>query len=337
MIENIILITDPNNDPDDLVSFVGLANFVHQKAVSLKAVVATYGDEVIRLKRAKFAKGAFLSLGINVPVAVGCDYEQYNNIKGNGYYEEAGACKLEALGEALESSAEALLKKVYEQAEAHSLTVLINAIMPDIACFIEKYASLFIEKTKKIVVMGGYEFDEEGKVVPARNSHNLIQCYEAAQRVFETALEHNIQLVLVPKETIYEVSVDGQTFFDVLKIYQNPIAQNLFASYKMFVYRIWDSVSRGKNQHFTLERFNQVFIADGEEVFASDDVEIVFEKVRKINLYDLVSALATLEDYWKKYGAYEKIRDGLFVAKISKRSVFIDELYCLMDLIKINV
>ena len=334
--ENIILITDPNNDPDDLVSFVGLANFINEKRVSLKAVVATYGDEVIRVRRAMFAKGAFLSLGIDVPVAVGVEYARYNGIRGNGYHCEEGAYKLEELGQKIELSSEELLLEVYEKAEVGSLTVLANAILADLEVFIEKHTSLFVEKTKKIVVMGGYELDEDETLVPARNSHNLIQCYEAAWTVFETAIENMIPLILVPKETIYGVSVDGKKYFDVLKDYNNPIAKNLFASYKMFIYRIWDSVSLGKNQHFTLERFNQVFIAEGDEVFATDDVEIVFAKVRKINLYDLVSALATMESYWEEFGSFEQVKAGVFEAKILKKEAFVEELYQLIDLIKTN-
>ncbi|MFV0627406.1 MAG: hypothetical protein ACK5N8_08690 [Alphaproteobacteria bacterium] len=331
--EKIVLITDPNNDPDDLVSFVGLANFINEEKAHLKAVIATYGDKEIRLKRAKFAKGAFLSLGINAPVAVGVEYPRYNGIKGNGYYEEEGASKLEEIGQEIELSSQDLLKRVYEKAEVGSLTVLVNAIMPDLEVFIENDFELFIAKTKKIVVMGGYELDEDD-VLPAINSHNLIQCYEAAWTVFETAIDNMIPLILVPKETIYEVSVDGRKYFDVLKDYNNPIAQNLSASYKMFVYRIWDSVSRGKNQHFTLERFNQVFVAEGDEVLATDDVKIVFEKVRKINLYDLVSVLACFENYWENLGSFEQVSSGVFEAKITKKKEFVEELYLLMDLIK---
>lgn len=39
--EDVVLISDPNSDPDDLVSFVLMADFIKNKQVSLKALIIT--------------------------------------------------------------------------------------------------------------------------------------------------------------------------------------------------------------------------------------------------------------------------------------------------------
>merc|ERR1719183_743062 len=50
-----------------------------------------------------------------------------------------------------------LLGRLYEEAEVHSLTLLIVASFKDGALFLRDNEALFVQKTKEVVIMGGVE------------------------------------------------------------------------------------------------------------------------------------------------------------------------------------
>lgn len=60
----LILISDPNSDVDDLVSFVMAAVLADKGYFKLGGVVATGGEMMTRLRRAMFSKDVLSNWGI---------------------------------------------------------------------------------------------------------------------------------------------------------------------------------------------------------------------------------------------------------------------------------
>lgn len=72
--EHIIIITDPNKDPDDVIFFMIAGHLQKKQLIDIKAVITTSGDFNARRQRVLCTKGAFLSLGLEISVGVGGDY-----------------------------------------------------------------------------------------------------------------------------------------------------------------------------------------------------------------------------------------------------------------------
>ena len=74
--QDCILFSDPNKDPDDVVSFVMAKQLEMLGLARIGHVVTTLGPHDVRAERAMLTKGVFGALGMpGVGVAIGRDYE----------------------------------------------------------------------------------------------------------------------------------------------------------------------------------------------------------------------------------------------------------------------
>lgn len=333
---NVVLISDPNADVDDLVSFVTAAALADRGVLDFKAVVATTGEFAVRERRAKFTKGALLALGHHeVAVAVGEEYELHDEKHDNFYCVVKNTQELEEQGVEIDCSAQNLLQKIADEAENNSITLVINAQMSDVATFLN---SANASKIAKIVIMGGVaeELSAKGNVLPNATSYNNVVCMSAANKVYEFAQEYDIPLVMVPKETVYQAQV-GHDFYEKMTSYKNPVAGCIYDASKMFLENLWNSVKAGDFSHFDIRRFAKVFMGDdyrmsSRKLSGHDNFATVWSKVKYFNLYDAMAVIVAVDDLFANYGHWEQVLDNrkVWIAKIDDVEKFRVLLYDLM-------
>lgn len=326
---NILLITDPNTDPDDLSAFVILSGLMREGKVNLCGVVTCKGDKDIREKRAKFTSGAFNLLGFpNVPVCCGGDYPKRDLHNDDTFCRYSLVKTLVSASGKIEDNPRKFISEILEQND--DVTLVVIGPMNDAADFVRYKPELFKDKVKKIVVMGNVK-DESCRPCPM--SYNNAVCYSAAETLYKFAVDNRVKMILVPRDTVYTVQID-KTFYDVLQSRNNVIANVLAASNKMLVSVLWEDIQRGLYSHFDVRRFAKVFIGENftirsRIISAHDDFENVWNKIKYFNLYDAVTSLAVDEDLFAKGGYYEAVneKDQVYVAKISQPDVIKKILY----------
>lgn len=324
----VIMISDPNSDADDLVSFVMASTLADQRAIKIEGVIATAGDCAIRTRRAKFSKGVFKSLGcLDVKVAVGSDYEATEGGRDNFYGDcNSGKC-LEQTGQDIQTNPASLLHTVFDNAETQSVDIVINAQMNDVTEFLQSCDNLTLQKLNRIIIMGGYlPSNENGRIVPHPESYNNKVCFPAAEKLFQIAQDKNMHLVFVPKEVVYQVQIDRQ-FYDDLEKLENPVAKTISASNKVFLGHLWDGVRAGDFSHFDIRRFAKVFLGEDYKISkrmitGHDGFQVVWPLIKYLNFYDALTILAVSDAHIKPFAHFRKVLEdkNIYVMEVDNAS-----------------
>lgn len=317
--ENILLITDPNSDPDDLGCMVLLKRMIDEGKVNLSGVIACKGKAEVREHRARFAEAALSMLGLkNIPVAVGGEYQR---TLGQG---DDAFCLAKEVRQLLSKAHEVrydTLKMVEEILEKHQkLTLLIIAPMNDVADFMAAYPELSARKIEKIVIMGGCK---DGRGYPDEKPHNNAVCYEATVKVWQFATENNIPLIWVPRESVYQVQVEHD-FYDRLEKTPHLLAQVMLLSNKKLLEMLWEDIHCGGFSHFDIRRFTKVFMgANHGDIKACEDFSTVWPKIRYFNLYDAVALMVLDKEIFDKAGYLEACPESknVLIAKIKDAKI----------------
>lgn len=335
---NVILITDPNSDPDDLVSYLILKQLMVQGEINLKAAVITLGDRALRLRRTKFAAAVWQRLAVNIPVVCGSDYPEMGKINSH-YCENEWADKLEKEGFADNKNVEDVIRPALQQSADQSVVILINAQMNDIASFLQKESNqlLFEQKVLKVVLMGACCQGEDGIYRPSAKSFNNKVCMSGAEILFQYLQQKRIPLILVPKETVYQVKV-GKDFYVKLKNAGNIISKVLYSCSRQCMENLWNEVKNGQVSHFDLKRYIKVFIgsdywACSKTITKESTFEEVWDKVKYFSLYDALAALAVSEREFLAGGRYEKLDEAkeVYIAQINNPEIICGKLYTMCE------
>jgi len=309
--ERIVMITDPNHDPDDLVTYVISAQLQKEGFIKMEAIVTTLGDQETRTKRAKFAKGAFNSLGLDdIQVGVGSDYKYYNDkrvMADQKFFDDIdqNALRIVNDGSNINLNGQDLLLETFQKAEDKSLTIAIIAGMTDIAKFISNHEELFKQKVEKVVIMGGIdsEFNSSGCIQPDELAYNNITDIDAAKEVFQKVQELEIPLITFPRESAYKAPLTPQ-FFKELSDTSHLIGKFLLGVFKDTFKGSWEIVTNGINPGRTADWFfnrftslnpdnvtDKVIINNLKE---ENDPDKIFKYATKTNMYDPLTLLCSL-------------------------------------------
>lgn len=322
IIPDVVLISDPNNDVDDLLSFVTAAALADQGKLKLHGVVCTSGALLTRIRRAKFAKGALIALGHPfLKVAVGGEYLRREKGYDDAFAVHTACEKLERNGQNIDRNGAQLLQTALKKAENKSLTVVINAQMSDVAVFLHNCSAAALKKIGKLVIMGGCResLDETGFVVPDENSANIAMCLPAAEDLFAFAQENNIRIYLTPKETVYHVPL-GKDFIECLEKTQHPVAEAAVATLKIYFENFWQSLKNGDFSHFDIRRFAKIFMGADYRIASRlikgrDRFEDVWPKIKHFYLYDALAVIAASNDVFSTYGKFVRVTEKYPVYK----------------------
>lgn len=327
--EKVLLLTDPNSDPDDLACMTVLSEMENRGFIKLCGAIASKGNFEIRERRAKFTAGALKLLGYhNIPVAVGCDYEMLLGMGDNTYCDKDEVRQLENMFPKVELKLYDAVSNILENND--NISFLVISPMAEAGWLIDNFQELAAKKIKKIIVMGGVN---EQTLEPDGISHNTAVCPDGAKKLYRFALDFQIPLIVVPRETVYQVQV-GHDFYDQLQENGGSLGKVMVLSNQKLLEMLWEDIHCGKYSHFDLRRFCKVFMGKDYQIKSGEiqpfeDFSDIWPKVRYFNLYDAVAALAMQEDLWLRGGYYQQLKPNqqVFVAKINDSDIIRKYLY----------
>lgn len=326
--EQLIIITDPNKDPDDLLAFV-IASYLQKKhLIDIKGIITTSGDFKARKRRALCTKGAFLSLGLDVPVGVGADYP-YESIQRE-FYDKHIAAPYKFLVRfarhskmKIEENGTKLLQRLLKEAPQKSLTLLIIAGMKDVADLIRQNPVLVNQKIKQVAIMGGVHLNEDGKIQADTDVHNNTMDIQSADEVYSFLGKEKIPATIIHRDAVYHARIPNNIYAHLKET--NPLMGTyLYENQKRYINSIFQSIMntelKGKTPEWFFEHFTDL---------PCDCIERDFEKiwphVQYTFLYDPITLLTCVPEFNHLFEMHQK---GPFVFKsASNRYQLLEEIY----------
>lgn len=265
--ESLIIITDPNKDPDDVISFVMAGYLQKRQLIDIKAIITTSGDFKARKQRALCTKGAFLSLGLDISIGIGSDYPFETKEKreyGNAIIETGKSLTtfVRQAKNAIQKDGNSLLLQSIKDAPDESLTFLIIAGMRDFYLLLKNHPALVKQKTKKVAIMGGVHWDEEGHIQADTDVHNNATDIKGAQGVYEI-LEHlNIPTSIIHRDAVYKARIPND-FYAQLNDMPHFLGKYMHEVQKKYIESLFQDVlkrnaSTGKTLAWFFEHFTDL-------------------------------------------------------------------------------
>ncbi|WP_330873155.1 type III secretion system effector XopQ [Xanthomonas fragariae] len=298
-----VLFTDPNKDPDDVVTYTIGKQLQVEGFVRLTDVAVTLGDADVRQERARLAKGVFNRLQLpDVRVSRGQDYQmRAAQAKDHAKFLQEGRGLRAESGDICSNSLEAMKDRLMQT--PHGLSMVVIAGMTDANALVEAHPDLVRERVKNITIMGGVEpvKDAHGYVQPDARAYNNATDLDAARGLYRKAQQLRIPLRIVTKEAAYKTAV-SPAFYENLAENGHSVGRYLKDVQKNALNGLWDSIQAGLLPGLDEAWFFRTFTAgaptqvNGQQDAAKQATAFdqIWPKVTKLNLYDPLTMLASV-------------------------------------------
>ncbi len=333
--KNIILITDPNEDPDDLVALIFASALIKTEKINLLGVVSTVGTDHTRVNRAKYAKGVLANLKTNVPVCVGdryiIDYET-RRLQDDIFIDSKQLPKLLELGADVETDADKFITNLLTNAEDNSVTIVDIAGMTDLANMMKNHSKLFNQKVAEICLMSNFSKEKQGdKYEPDLNAHNNQIDVDSTNYVYDYVQKNNITTYVMNSKNTKKVPV-SMKYYEDLKANGGILANHACDIQKVGLKQHYDNILIGKAEpKYTLEWFYNTFTT--YKTYEQRDFDTVWRHVDRLYLYDPLTMLIAIDEYRNSY--FDETSYGVLKLCSPKE---IDKIYKLfVDLPKIAI
>lgn len=301
--ENIILITDPNEDTDDLVSLICTSALVKTGKINLLGVVATVGDLKTRTLRAQYAKGIYKYLKQDIPVCVGGEYNRdipNRKLQDNIFVDSTYLDRIIKKGQVVEHDCDKFVSNILSNAQDHSVTVVNIAGFTDLANMINKDSQLFCDKIKQVCIMANFLVPKQGdRYEPDFMAHNNQIDAKATEYVFDKLQELDITTYVVNSKNTKKVPI-SMKYYEDMRFSDNIISKHAYEIQKEGLKRHYDNILLGKAEDkYTVEWFykNYTCIKDN----TPRDFDEVWKNLNRLYLYDPLTVLVAIEDYRHDY------------------------------------
>jgi hypothetical protein len=175
------------------------------------------------LDRACVAKGTLQQLGFgDVPVGIGMPvYEG----KVHPYETDI---QYKSLPGEVEPNGENLMVRLLREADAKSITLVLQSGMTDAASLLRNHETLFVEKIKQVVVMGGVQVDGEkvlmtGSFFQPDSANNVTYDWASGVYLYARLQEISVPMVITTRHAAYACQIPFH-LYDVMETSGNPIA-----------------------------------------------------------------------------------------------------------------
>jgi len=305
-----VIITSPGRGQGSEMVMVLARALVDLGIVDLKGVIANLAPTE---DRARLVRGTLDTLGLDkVPVGVGMTpwiqqsgakaktAEFNNDVKAPGYdYLRR---------EPDEKDGQALLLKIYEEAEDYSIALLCISALTDVAEFIKTHGPLFEKKTFRVVMMGGVDESsippkphlEKDKdfLLPDASAQNNQYDWDASVLVHQTCQEMKIQLVVSTRVAAYASAVPA-FIYDELASIGHPVALRLRSTQEKSITGLWHRASlppghvdrRGLPDRCDRKWFAKSFCGGADLSSVTADTPSIWSQVSAFNMYDPLAML----------------------------------------------
>lgn len=336
MKQNIIMITDPNKDTDDLTALIMLSNLQKDKKVNIAGVVTTHGDDQTTFLRAMYSCGVFNLLNNSTSICAGVGLNLQNEIMQkssnkfyfNGKSEEVMSY---AVKDNICTDSLIYLKDIFSKAKNKSLDLLIVAQLTDIAKFIKFEPKLFIKKIKTITIMGGFNTTKEEYLTPD-NSTNNTNDLESAKFVYDFLKAEKLTTHFINRYGVMEMPV-GWTYFEKLKATNTLLGKHIYEIQKIAFTNLLvgllggESLKRQTPEWF-FETFTDIptseFETWKERINGNDKenaISQVANRIVRFNMYDPLALIVCIDEY-KQYFTVERFDNFSIYKPQDKEAIY---------------
>jgi inosine-uridine nucleoside N-ribohydrolase len=297
---NLLVITDIEQDRDDLLAVLILVHMHHLGIVNLVGFIANHRPSE---KRAKLLRTILHLQGLpDMPVAAGTDGTSgrekrdlfWHELRNQTFeHQDWNKDKKQLCGYNLIESA-------FKQVGDQKLAVLCLSSLQDLSEYFNKQDDQFIRKGLATVVsQGGYEI-QEGLIKPDLTAMNNRFNPEAAESITNRLNELNISSDAWGKEVAVAAAVD-RTF---LKGLRGPVGDHLrwVSDHQDFKFW-WDAFNKPFMPHLNGDWFKKICLGievDSEEFRGMRNQPLSFQKAMQFGTfpaYDACAAMGALGDH----------------------------------------
>eukprot|EP01043_Picozoa_sp_COSAG02_P049050 COSAG02_NODE_4888_length_4861_cov_5.325283_6_plen_634_part_00 len=317
----LVLVSDPGQDLDDEMAFIMLRHLCDSRDVVLKGVVTTLYPA---FERARLCRGTLDMLGMHsVPVGIGSDGGDTKGVHSAQSFEVLASSYLpepESESAASLELGRKLLHSLWDDATPRSLTLVVIASLKDVALFLRDNETLFLEKTKEVVIMGGVNATEQAQdagvlcppLVPD-DAHNNQFDRAAAEYFYRRCQEIGVPLVVVSRWSAYAVQMPRSTY-DQLALTGSSIGFRLRSAQRETIEQLWkracapegSDARKGLPGRCDRSWFLSTFCEGSDGIDAStghkrSGADPVWDLVASFNQYDTVAILAAVPELREKF------------------------------------
>lgn len=294
-----VIISDAGRDHDDEVALTVAAGLSKIGLLDIEAVVANLKPAQMR---ARLIKGILTTVGLpNVPVGVGTAVNE-NSVPQPYEFNASYLSEEQTFADG-----QSLLKTTFENAEDHSLILLLISGLTDANIFLSANKALAKQKLQKIVIMGGaltdhddVKRDEMGRLQPDESYNHKVDM-PSAKSFYQIAQDENIPLMIVSRFAAMACAMTPQ-FFMRLAEENSPIGKRLCAAQADSIRHLWTRVFMDKDDvrreglppYCNKEWFLKTFTNNADELQNFTVNDDIWPHVTKLNAYDPIALLAAV-------------------------------------------
>ena len=336
MKQNIVMITDPNKDTDDLSALIMLSNLQKKEEINIAGIVTTHGDNKTTLKRALYSSGVFNILKNPTSICAGIGLNLQNEIllkSSNKFIVDGSSEEILAYANHEQISIDSLvyLKNIFSKANDKSLDLLIIAQMTDVAKFIISEPKLFANKIRTITIMGGFNTTKEEYLTPDSSTNNANDL-ESAKIIYDFLKKEKLSTTIINRYAVMEVPVDW-IYFENLKNTGTLLGKHIYEIQKIAFSNLFEGLLNGESlkrqtPEWFFETFTNIpaseFVIWKEKCYSKDSqiaIKQIIDCVVRFNLYDPLALIACIDEY-KQFFTFEKFNNFLFYKPSNKEEIY---------------
>lgn len=231
--EEMVIITDAGQDPDDEMALVLTRHLTELRLVKCLGVIANLRPAA---ERAQLVRGTLDILGLNqVPVGVGTDG---GSSKHTDTFSATASEYTPTNGKRIHHDGQALMKEIYEDAGFSSITLLCISSLTDAAQFLRENETLFVQKTKSVTIQGGVLPFEEGAFLEPDSAQNNVFDKEASAYFYRRCQELGIPMAVISRFAAAQCPI-SRSIYDRMASVGNPIGQRLKQYQEESLQHLW--------------------------------------------------------------------------------------------------
>jgi hypothetical protein len=232
--EEIVVITDAGQEPDDEMALVLIRHLTELRLVNCLGVVANLRPAV---ERARLVRGTLDVLGLDqVPVGVGTDGGSTDHVDT---FSASAASYMPSKETNIHFDGQALLHEIYSSAGCSSITLLCLSSLTDAAHFLRQNEALFAQKTKSVTVQGGILPFEAGRFFEPDSAQNDSNDEDSSSFFYRRLQELNIPMIVISRFAVAQCPI-SRTIYDRMASVGSPIGERLRQNQEDSMQNLWE-------------------------------------------------------------------------------------------------
>lgn len=299
LVRGVFVITDPGRDQDDEDTLVAANRFIRMQLLEVLGVVANLSPSPLR---ARLAKGTLNVLGLrDIPVGFGSGNVQMDD---DALPYEFKAGYLSSPEEVTDG--EELILNTLRRAAPKGVVLVLISTLTDAANVFMKHSRLFVEKVRRVVIMGGVvaegdvpKLNEQGHLTPDPTAQNHSFDLAATTFLYRGLQEWGIPLTVLSRHAASAVKVP-RSMYDNMAATGHPVGIRVCEAQKLAIELLWQRANMEPediNRKGLPARCNKAWFLKafcGDEGHDRNGSDSIWDLIQTFMLYDPLTLLAAM-------------------------------------------